>query len=302
MESDLDTLLTALYVVLDDHILPSLRIATRPGRPAEVADAEVICLAVAQVCLGFPQDARWLRNAHRLVGHLFPRLLSQPEYGRRVRALAPAMHRALVWLARDCPLSEDVVRLLDGTKIVCGMSRVTVKRSNLFGYCGYGYDASHSQYFWGCKLMLDVTAHGLVCGFCLVNPQLHGEREAVLMMQDEPSCAMVPGTTAVGDKGFRGRVFEAALLRDGVVLIRPAGVHEADPGVFPKWLRERVEAIIGTLKGKLGIEHPGARVPVGLFARVVQRLLALNAAIWWNWIIGADPVRSLTAYDHVAVA
>jgi ATP-binding cassette subfamily B protein len=32
------------------------------------------------------------------------------------------------------------------------MSRETVKRSNLFGYCGYGYDASHSLYFWGMRM------------------------------------------------------------------------------------------------------------------------------------------------------
>jgi hypothetical protein len=30
----------------------------------------------------------------------------------------------------------------------------------------------------------------------------------------------------------------------------------------------------------------------------VQRLLALNAAIWHNWMIGAPVKRSLTAYDH----
>jgi hypothetical protein len=30
-----------------------------------------------------------------------------------------------------------------------------------------------------------------------------------------------------------------------------------------------------------------ARVPAGLWARIVQRLLALNAAIWHNWQIGA---------------
>jgi hypothetical protein len=30
----------------------------------------------------------------------------------------------------------------------------------------------------------------------------------------------------------------------------------------------------------------------------VQRLLALNAAIWHKWMIGAPVKRSLTAYDH----
>ncbi|HET6504555.1 MAG TPA: IS982 family transposase, partial [Amycolatopsis sp.] len=46
------------------------------------------------------------------------------------------------------------------------------------------------------------------------------------------------------------------------------------------------------------IEHPGAHEPSGLFARVVQRILALNAAVWHNWTTGAHVKRSLIAYDH----
>jgi hypothetical protein len=38
----------------------------------------------------------------------------------------------------------------------------------------------------------------------------------------------------------------------------------------------------------------------GLWARIVQRLLALNAAIWHNWLIGVPVKRSLVAYDHVS--
>ncbi|MDR1442863.1 MAG: IS982 family transposase, partial [Bifidobacteriaceae bacterium] len=33
-------------------------------------------------------------------------------------------------------------------------------------------------------------------------------------------------------------------------------------------------------------------------ARVAQRVLALNAVIWFNERIGAPVLRSLTAYDH----
>jgi hypothetical protein len=32
--------------------------------------------------------------------------------------------------------------------------------------------------------------------------------------------------------------------------------------------------------------------------RVTQRLLAMAAAIWHNWAIGAPVKRSLSAYDH----
>ena len=51
-------------------------------------------------------------------------------------------------------------------------------------------------------------------------------------------------------------------------------------------------------KNQLGLECHGGRVPAGLWARIVQHLLALNAAIWHNWQIGAPIKRSLIAYDH----
>ena len=74
--------------------------------------------------------------------------------------------------------------------------------------------------------------------------------------------------------------------------------NEKAPRYFPNWLRQRVEAIIWTLKNQLGRERHGGRVPAGLWARIVQRLLALNACIWHNWLIGAPVKRSLIAYDH----
>ena len=52
-------------------------------------------------------------------------------------------------------------------------------------------------------------------------------------------------------------------------------------------------------QNQLGLERHGGRVPAGLWARVLQRLLALNACIWHNWQIGAPVKRSLIAYDHV---
>ena len=58
-------------------------------------------------------------------------------------------------------------------------------------------------------------------------------------------------------------------------------------------------AIVWTLKGRLGLEDHGGRVASGLWARLVQRLLALNAVVWRNWVAGATVKRSLLAYDHV---
>ena len=155
MIADLDTLLTALYVELTDRIIPALGLGRRgPGGPPEVSDAELVCLAVAQVLLRFDDERHWLRAAPRLVGHLFPRLLRQSEYNDRLKAAAPLMEAALRWLAAHTPGSAELLRLMDATPVACGQSAVTARRSDLFGYAGYGYCPSHSRWYWGSKLTL----------------------------------------------------------------------------------------------------------------------------------------------------
>ena len=168
MIADLDTLLTALYVELTDRIIPSTGFGrSGPGRPPEVTDAELVCLAVAQVLLRYDDERHWLRAAAKQVGHLFPRLLRQSEYNDRIKSAAPLMEAALRWLADHTPGTAEQLRLMDATPVPCAQSVITAKRSGLFGYAGYGYCASHSRFYWGAKLMLIVTCDGTVTGFAL---------------------------------------------------------------------------------------------------------------------------------------
>jgi hypothetical protein len=300
--ADLDTLLTALYVELTDRIVPSLSLArSGPGKPPEVTDAELVCLAVAQVLLRYDDERHWLRAAASRVGHLFPRLLAQSEYNQRLKAAAPLMEAALRWLAEATPASAERLRLMDATPIACGQSVITARRSGLYGWAGYGYCPSHSRWYWGAKLLLIVTCEGTVTGFALANPKLAGEREqARTMLEHQPANRPPPGTAIVTDRGLAGEDTEAFFASPDLrlTLIRPARKDEQAPRYFPNWLRQRVEAIIWTLKNQLGLERHGGRVPAGLWARVIQRLLALNAAIWFNWQIGAPVKRSLISYDH----
>jgi hypothetical protein len=302
MIADLDTLLTALYVELTDRIIPERGFTRRgPGSRPEVTDAELGCIAVAQVLLRFDDERHWLRIAPKLIGHLFPRLLRQSEYNARLKNLAPLMEAALRWLAEATPGSAELLRLMDATPIACGHSVITAKRSGLYGWAGYGYCPSHSRWYWGSKLLLMCTCDGTVTGFGLANPKLYGEREqARQMLEQQPANRPAPGTAVVTDKGLAGEETEAFFAGDDLclTLIRPARKDEKEPRYFPNWLRQRVEAIIWTLKNQLGLERHGGRVPAGLWARIVQRLLALNAAIWHNWLIGAPVKRSLIAYDH----
>ena len=54
-------LLTALYVLIDDHVVPP---RGSHGREPLLSDSELITLAVAQVMLGYHRERRWIRHLH----------------------------------------------------------------------------------------------------------------------------------------------------------------------------------------------------------------------------------------------
>ena len=292
MTADLDTLLTALYVELTDRIIPLRGPGRRgPGRPPDVTDAELACLAVAQVLLRCDDERHWLRAAPRLAGHLFPRLLAQSEYNTRLRQIAPLMEAALRWLADATPATAELLRLMDATPVPCGHLRrhrealrpVRVRRLRVLpepfplvlglpSCCSSAPATAPSP--GSASRTRSCTASGTRPGKTL---------------ERQPANRPAPGTAVVTDKGLSGQGTEEFFAGDslGLTLIRPARKDEKQPRPFPNWLRQRVEAVIWTLKNQLGLERHGGRIPAGLWARIIQRLLALNACIWHNWQIGA---------------
>ena len=134
MHACLDDLVIALYLTIDE-LLERRR---GPGRPPKLSDAELVCLAIAQVLLAYRSDRRWLRAVGRRLGHLFPYVCGQAAYNRRLRRTAPLVAQILHTLATYSPSWCDQWRLLDATPVPCGASRQTVRRSDLGGWAGYG--------------------------------------------------------------------------------------------------------------------------------------------------------------------
>jgi hypothetical protein len=291
MPTDLDTLLTALYVLADD-LLPK-RDPSRPGRRPRIAEAEVICLAVAQILLDCPKERRFIRFAKRRLGHLFPYIPGQSGYNKRVRDLAPQIVWLLGYLARVSPSWCDNLRLVDATPVPCGQSRQTVERSQFAGHAAYGYCAAHSRHFWGFKLYLLAAPDGMPIAFELA-PADQPEREIVAGLLEGVELA---GYTVIGDKGLSGAEIEELVASLGGAFLRPDRRNEAPRFGNLGGVRQWIEAIFDQLKDQLSLERHGAHTLPGLRARVAQRLLALGACVWHNWEIG-EPGRSLIAYDH----
>ena len=299
MRADLDDLLTALYVLVDD-LLPA---RSGAGRRPKITDAEIITLAVAQIVLQCSKERRFLRVARSQLAHLFPYIPGQSGYNKRLRKLAPEICRVISHLARISPSFCDRLRLLDSTPVPCGQSRQTVERSELRGWAAYGYCASHSRHFWGLRLYLLCASDGMPISFCLA-PANEGEREVAAAMLERARAAelLTGGEIIVADKGFSGE-FEQIVASFDATLVRPDRKNEKPRFGKLGGVRQWIESVNDTLKGQLSLEDHGGHIPAGVWVRVCQRVLALAAGVWHNWQLWQagvidTPGRHLIAYDH----
>ena len=290
MPACLDALVVGLYVQIDDFLGPRHR---GPGRPPKLTDAELICLAVAQVLLGMANDRQFLALARWRLAHLFPVLIDQSGYNRRLRGLAPEIGRCISYLAWSSPSFCDQIRLLDSTPVPCGQSRETTRRSEFAGHAGYGYCRSHSRWFWGFRLYLICSGEGMPIGWELAGANI-GERVVAAEMLDR---IPVAGHTVIADKNFSGAEFEALMADHGADFRRPDRKDEPRRYGSLGAVRQWIESTFQTCKGQLGLERHGARTLTGLGTRIGLRLLALAAGITHNHHTG-NPARAFAAYGR----
>lgn len=304
VDTDLDTLATALYVTTDDLLKAHPeQVPERPvvGIVPLISDAELVVLSVMQALLGYRSETRWLRRAHKDFHVMFPYLPGQSGYNKRLKKLAGTIAWLTSQLGQLTSVAGDDVWVADSTPVECGRSRETAKRSELAGWAEYGYCASHSRYFWGLRLHLVCTLHGLPLGWALVGAKTDERDVLEDLLATTPALADRDSRrTIIADKGYYGRDFEHRLDQNGIDLLRPArkGEKPQAGARFFKPLRQIIESVNDTLKGQLDLELAGGRTKAGVCVRIAQRMLALVAAIWHNDQAGLNVRRSLIAYDH----
>jgi hypothetical protein len=303
VDTDLDTLATALYVTTDDLLRAHPeRVPARPkiGIMPRTSDAEMLTLAVMQALLGYTNETQWLRYARKNLLTMFPTLPLQSGYNKRLRKLAATMSWLIGELGRQTSIATDEVWVVDSTPVECARSRETVKRSDLAGWAEYGYCASHSRYFWGLRLHLVCTLHGLPVGWALTGAKADEREVFEAILAATPALRRPGRQVVIADKAYYGRGFEARIEQAGIDLLRKARKGEKPRAghEFFKPLRQVIESVNATFKTQLDIERHRGKTISGVCTRIAQRVLALTAAIWHNDNLELPVRRSLTAYDH----
>jgi hypothetical protein len=144
---DLDSFLLSLYVLVDDwwqERHPCSARKRKPGRPALLTDPEVITLAILAQWPRFRSERDFWRfaSAH-LKRAYFPKLCTQSQFNRRVRALEPELRALQQAFAGEIAEPSAVYRVLD-TTLVPAIVRVRPSRKGHF-FCGqatFGRSAS----------------------------------------------------------------------------------------------------------------------------------------------------------------
>jgi len=293
---DLDSFLVSLYVLVDDWWkLYHSSEPSKTGRPALLSDPEVITLAILAQWPRFRSERDFWRFAQAHLRPYFPRLCSQSQLNRRIRALEPelrAMQLAFAEELSDLSDRSAVYRVMD-TTLLPAIVRVRASRKGLFaGQASFGRSASKTEWVYGFKVALVVDREGIITAFGLA-PAASDERPIgdALIASDRYDAYLA-------DKGFTGVEWERRWMELYGALVAATPYDDSRRAwsrADRRWAsgkRQIIEGVIYQLKDFFSLERHRAKTLGGLLTRVAAKVAAYTCAQTINDSLGR-PSRHL---------
>ncbi|HZU07595.1 MAG TPA: transposase [Chloroflexota bacterium] len=273
----LDEVVVQVFVRIDDALQAgTVPVPRRPGPRPACADSEVLTVAVVRHLLGRRSERAWLREVREQWRHYFPQVPAQSAVNRRVRWLWGAFE----WLRQACAATvpADPWQQVDTTALPVKHASRHRGPERWDGphdlQAGYGWDASHHEWFFGFRLALRtdldrrrVRAWGIV-------PAAVDERQVADALLEGAACAGL-----LLDRGFVGRAWAAGYRARGIAVVvtpshaerqRLSAAARRPVAVF----RNRIETSIGERTDRLELARHGAQTFWGLLTRTAATLFA----------------------------
>jgi hypothetical protein len=294
---DVDTFLTALYVITDDFC-QSHRPKKQPGPTASLSESEVLTLAIFARFCRFASERAFYRYAKSNLRDAFPTLPDRSQFNRCVRSQAGLVEEVALHLARMMEAQRCPYEVLDAS----AMPVRDAKRRGagwLAGQADIGWSNSLGWYEGFC-LLVAVNPTGVITGFgfapASTKDQPLAETFFALRSEVRPRLGGV-GSAALGpyvaDKGFEGeenhrRWFESY----GARIVCPPkrnGRKRRWPKRLRRWaasIRQIVETVYDKLHCAFGLRRERPHDMSGLRARLAARVALHNFCIWLNEQLG----------------
>jgi hypothetical protein len=290
---DLDSFLVSLYVLVDDWW--KAKHSSEPpsvGRPALLADSEVITLAILAQWPRWRSERDFWRFARAHLSSYFPTLCSQSQFNRRVRALEPELRDLQRGVSETLCGAWAVYHVLE-TTLIPAIVRVRASRKGLFaGQATFGRCASKTEWVYGFKVALSVSPEGVIRAFGLAEAASDERPIGDFLIVEDPHDAYL------ADKGFGGVEWERRWsdLYGALVAATPKdNSKRAWTKADRRWAsgkRQIIEGVIDQLKDLFGLERHRAKTLEGLLARLAAKIAAYTCGQWINERTGR-PLRHL---------
>ena len=259
---DLETLLVALYVLVEDWWRENRPKSRRgPGRPVSLSDAEVLALAIISQWPRFRSERDFSRFADAHLRSYFPNLLCQSQLNRRIRALEPELRALQRHLSATLADGSEVYRVLD-TTLVPAIVRVRACRKGLFaGQASFGRSVSKTEWVYGFKVALSVSPEGVVTAFGLAPANCDERKVGEFLVRSDGHDAFL------ADKGFSSLEWERRWLEEHGILVAAtpqASARRAWTDGACRWAagkRQIIEGVIWQLKDLLRAGSPQGQDP-----------------------------------------
>src|SRR3989338_1749154 len=290
---DVYTFLVTVYCIVDD--LYQARFAAqkprRRGAKPEMADSEVLTLALLAQGEPHRSERAFLRYVREHWRSYFPRPLSQSAFNRRARdlmgvlcQLGPAISQATHQVLGSMPAYE----VLDTVPVPL-MRRCRGVRRRLFGVeAAIGCGGSDRGWYYGVSLLAAVNQQGHITGF-VAGPANTEERwlaDALLRWRQNPHAPaphpeeLAPVLSPSHHGPRQGPT--GPLTQQGAVGVSSQVPYLPPPRWFHR-LRQIVEPVSHVLTDQLGLKSPRPRTYWGLLTRLAAKISAFNMLVHLNY-------------------
>jgi hypothetical protein len=291
---DVDTFLSALYVMVDDFCHSRPQNEQFPGPEASLSPSEVVTLAIFSRWSRFSSERDFYRYA---TGHLlnaFPTLPDRSQFNRLVRSQVRlieevALHLAAVLGAKSCSyqaLDSSAMPVRDAKRRGEGW---------LAGFADIGWSNRLGWYEGFCPLVA-VDPTGVITGFGFAPASTKDQplAETFFAARHRPNPRLPSvGSPAAGPyvtgKGFEGEENHRRWLElYGVRIICPPKRNSCKriwPKRLRRWvasIRQIIESVYEKLFNAFGLWRERPHELSGLRARLAARVALHNFCMWLN--------------------
>jgi len=267
--------LTIIFVLVDDwyQAYGQQYLKGKAGAKPRFTDSEVITLMLAQDYIPYASETQFIGFIRANYLDLFPKLITQSQFNRRVRALRLLVEQLRRYWIQQKGWHLQAQYLLDTKPVpVVGYKR-SKRNSDFVGSANYGRCASRNLQYFGYKLVTITTLSGIPVVYDLVPANLDERLAAEAIIDHLAYCDIF------ADKGFIGLEWQTQIFDQTNNLIwtpRRSNQYLQNTRRLDRYLcrvRERIEGTFHEIQNTgRNIERLLTKTVVGLCTRVIAKM------------------------------